>query len=503
MKRPLLATTLLTIAGSAYAQIAPGSGPLTDASGNKWLITASGSIQENGKWTPGGGGTSALLISNGTVYGQDAGGRGWFALSADNQAWTSTPAPVAAALVASAVPDPAASLAPCQTARSGSGTGAFRVANGQIVAPDGKPFIARGINVYDSQMGDAAQILATFPGVNFIRLAVYGYQSAGAYRAFINTMTEHGTVVELENHQTSDGSNAGGGSGVVFTGTALADELAWYRAVAVAYEGNPYVWFGTNNEPPENPSAAALSTWQQQTYQAIRSTENNNPIMVEMNCDANGCGAGYVPSVYAGMVNIVWDMHFYNWLAGYASDQPTIAAVLKANGASAQQIPSGDGVVPVLIGEYGNSTNGTTLDAGGVETVAAVINIGATGRFGSAAWEWRAGVEDNLVDGGGSITAPFGQQVQLFLNTSPVPLSACEVTQQATKAIAAIEARADITLPPTDQPATPDATPPAPVVDPAIAAANAAALSDIDHADAIIAHARAVLQGNIGRGPAQ
>lgn len=136
-------------------------------------------------------------------------------------------------------------------------TGQFKITNGQITDPNGNAFTAEGLNVYDAQMGDAAQILANFPGVNFIRLNVYSYQNPNAYASFIQTMTSKGVVVELEDHTNSNGSDAGGGSGTVFTGSQLTNELNWYSAVAGAYANNPYVWFGSNNEPPNNRSAGS------------------------------------------------------------------------------------------------------------------------------------------------------------------------------------------------------------------------------------------------------
>jgi hypothetical protein len=38
---------------------------------------------------------------------------------------------------------------------AGGGTGPFHVSNGQIIGPDGNPFDARGLNLYDSQMSSA------------------------------------------------------------------------------------------------------------------------------------------------------------------------------------------------------------------------------------------------------------------------------------------------------------------------------------------------------------
>ena len=192
-------------------------------------------------------------------------------------------------------------------------TGQFQIENGEIISPNGSVFTARGINVYDSQMGDASQILADFPGINFIRLNVYTYQSPSAYAAFIQTMTSDGVVVELEDHTNSTGSDAGGGTGTAFTGSQLTNELNWYSSIASAYASNPYVWFGTDNEPP----SGGLSTWQQETYNAIRNTGNNNPILIELpgggSPNQTVTSYGMNPSVYTSMTNIIADAHFYGW----------------------------------------------------------------------------------------------------------------------------------------------------------------------------------------------
>jgi hypothetical protein len=451
----LASTALMAVSWGAEAQtVTPGNGTLTDAAGNVWLITADGSIQENGQWTPGGGATAALTIANGTVYGEDATGKSRFALSGGGQYWISAPTPPGQAAMpsaATALPGaqpavPAATTVaaattaqtPCPSGSSAGGTGAFHVSGGQIIGPDGTPFIARGINVMEGQQPSLSQIQSAFPGTNFIRFAIYDYPPPSAISSFVYQLTAAGIVVELEDHNNNAG-NAGGGQGVVFTGAALTTELAWYSAVASAFESNPYVWFGTDNEPSENPSAAALSTWQQQTYNAIRSAGNTSPIMVEMNCDTSGCGAGYTPSAYAGMTNIIWDMHYYNWLSGYSSDQTAISNVITQNGKSAQRITSADGTVPVLIGEYGNSTSGTSIDPGAVEAVAAVISSGTEGQYGSSAWVWgTGGPGDGLINADGTPSSPYGQQVELYINTSIVLPSACQEAQQAAQVLAQV-----------------------------------------------------------------
>jgi hypothetical protein len=123
------------------------------------------------------------------------------------------------------------------------------------------------------------------------------------------------------------------------------------------------------------------------------------------------------PSSYASMTNIVWDLHFYGWSANYSTDQATVTAALLGSVsagqgiAAAQTITSADGLVPVLIGEYGNSTDGENIDANWIQVITAVTTSG----YGSAAWAFDPGVADVLVSGG-SLT-PYGQMVAQYIAT--------------------------------------------------------------------------------------
>ena len=286
-------------------------------------------------------------------------------------------------------------------------TGSFSTDNGQIIGPNGQPFVAAGINVYDSAMGDATQILQDFPGINFVRLNVYSYQSPSAYQAFINTMTAHGVVVELEDHTNSTGSDAGGGVGSAFTGQQLTNELNWYSAMASAYANNPYVWFGTDNEPPQ----AGLSSWEQETYNAIRTTGNNNPVIIEVPGGGypggNESGYGMDPSVYSSMTNIIADVHFYGWDSNYSTNQQTVDSALSSLISGAQTITSADGTVPVIIGEFGNSESDTVVTPNWQQ----VLNTVTTSGYGYANWNWDpGGTTDDLTTGNGTLTA-YGQQI--------------------------------------------------------------------------------------------
>ena len=309
---------------------------------------------------------------------------------------------------------PDQSLAVSATAAGGSNN--FKVANGQILAPDGSVFVARGLNVYDGAQGQvstnaAGQPLTTLlPGVNFVRLATFQYSDPSYFQAFVQTMSEHHIVVEIEHH-----SGAGGGVAPL-TGQALTDESSWFATLAGAFKGNPYVWFGTLNEP--SGPGSDLTAEQVSNYDAIRGAGNDNLIMMEILGDyatgslTVGADHGLIASSYANMRNIVWDFHYYNWLAGYSTDVATNASLLAKYIGQSQTITSADGTVPVLIGEYGVSTDGNSEDAGGTASCIAVQQSGV----GSAAWNWYSyAPSDNLTDGNNNLT-PYGQQVATFIN---------------------------------------------------------------------------------------
>jgi hypothetical protein len=292
-------------------------------------------------------------------------------------------------------------------------SGTFTATGGQIIGPNGKPFVAEGIDVMEGNQPSVSTLQTDFPGINFVRLAIYDYASPTALEAYVNSLTAAGIVVELEDHSNGAG-NAGGGQGTIFTGQALTTELGWYSSIASAFKNNPYVWFGTDNEPSEVNAAtgqtdpSALSTWQLQTYDAIRDTGNNNPIMLEANSFGVGnTNTGYTASDYAGMTNTIWDMHYYGWLSGYSTNQATVTQTLDSIASEAQQITSADGTMPVIIGEYGNSTSGTTIDANANEVISAVQNSG----YGSAAWAWGAGNPGDGLSNGGNGLSAYGQQI--------------------------------------------------------------------------------------------
>ena len=318
---------------------------------------------------------------------------------------------------------------PCTTAPTGGDAGDFATRNGQIIGPEGRPFIARGVAVSADELPNPQTLLTTFPGLNFVRVAVFDYNPPEHFASFVKAMTSKGIVVELENHQNNAGG-AGGAQGVIFMGTDLRQEQSWYRAVAAYFKANPYVWFGTNNEPSTvNPvtgnkkDMAALSNWQKQTYDTIRSAGNGSIVMLEINGwnDPQSWAQGYASPLYASMSNVVADMHFYGWLTNKTGTTTSIGQAIKAGVATIQQrLRTKSGPMPVIIGEYGNSTDGENVDPNGTAVVDAVHSSG----LGTVAWWMYPGNADNLVTHDGSLTA-YGKQVAGHIKSAASSLAGC------------------------------------------------------------------------------
>jgi len=290
----------------------------------------------------------------------------------------------------------------------------FSTHDGKIYAPDRVEFIARGINIRPEDMITVARTVTTlFPGINFIRLAIDNgtYPTPAKLESFVTQMTAQHIVVAIENHPwPSPGT---------YKGAKLEAESKWYASLAEAFKNNPYVWFGTMNEPsatPYGPALAAITVQQVATYDAIRGTGSQAIILLELNGGGNpgsvGAAFGMTASAYARMTNIVWDVHYYGWSSKFSTDPRAVNAMLtgSAEGGygieAAQTIRGAAGMVPVIIGEFGDSTDGTKVDPNGRQVVEAVLNSG----YGFAAWAWESETAGDRLTLHGELT-PFGHRV--------------------------------------------------------------------------------------------
>jgi hypothetical protein len=314
-------------------------------------------------------------------------------------------------VVAAASTSVAQKAADCATGPTGA-TGSFSVSGGQIIAPDGRPFIAKGINIYPDQLEKrgVSAVLETFPGINLVRLNIFelNQYTAAKLKPVVEQVTRHSVVVELEDHNYP----------AVLSGSDLTTKAAaWYASLASAFKNNPYVVFGTQNEPDMTRGPGAVDTEISTIYEAIRSTGNNTLIL--MNPIGGLSVSGLNSSVYAKMTAVAWDLHFYSWVGKLSEDTSVQLAALRRNASGAQSITSADGTMPVIIGEYGWACC-TGVDKGWK----AVVNAVHASGLGSVAWAWTSGgtIELLLNDHRGSPAyglTEYGEMVRRMFAATP------------------------------------------------------------------------------------
>ena len=278
----------------------------------------------------------------------------------------------------------------------------FRVAGGKIYDPDGHLFSVAGVNLRDPSV--AAQVLSLLPGINFVRVAMGSPEFAAGpkvWDGFVKTMTAQRVVSHIEHHPFPFPP--------AYRGANLTREAATYARWAAHYKHNPYVWFGSMNEPHggNKPGGmAAISAQHVATYDAVRKGAGaTNMILLEAGEGAGnpgkvGVGSGLVEESYSSMVNVAWDLHQYGWMSKYSTDQALVNAVLlgwadNSTGIrAAQGIRSADGVMPVVNAEFGIATNGGStpakIDPNKDELVFAVTNWSVSHGYSSgfAGWNW-------------------------------------------------------------------------------------------------------------------
>lgn len=299
-------------------------------------------------------------------------------------------------------------------------THAFSVSNGRIHDPQGGVYYARGINVAGwAAIGNGAVndvgngtsngkfLLQLLPKCNMVRLNCQ-LGEVGKFDGFVRNLTNARCVVVFEYHRTDNR-----------VPRFLANTLAWYRSNADHYKSNPYVWFGTINEPgnPPDPSIASMN---KAIYGAVRATGNMAPIMISI--DAPYQNLTPYAAYYEDMTNVVWDLHYYGYAlkrdtGSYITDQRSVDDNLEKNIQLVRTgigIRSSDGVMPLIIGEYGTSTTGDRPDVNGVQVVNAVHFAKCSG---ATAWAWSAGASDRIQDKG--MLKAFGQAVKLWMAGNP------------------------------------------------------------------------------------
>jgi len=258
-----------------------------------------------------------------------------------------------------------------------------------IRLPNGQAFQARGVNVkwlapngttqqgaqWVTNLATAEPLTRTLPGINMVRIAAFsaigdiGNAVVADMKPFIDAIIAQGIVVVIHCNISSG----------TLTGGNLTTVTNWYADCAVAYASQTLVWFETQSCPTiSSPDNDAMLTG---VYNAVRGAGNESMFLVASDITIAAQTSGYTVSTLAGMRNYIWDHHFFNAASNYSADQDINNAALTGGMNALWQLAR----VPIIIGEFGDASDGQSIDVGWQQTVQAVYDSNSTG-FVQAWW---------------------------------------------------------------------------------------------------------------------
>ncbi len=310
-------------------------------------------------------------------------------------------------------PIPTATPAPTVNAALAA-QGTFTVDGSTIIGPNGKPFVAHGVNingenwVWRRSTVDDADLIADCWAFNLVRVNSFlftGQQRWPQYAdnnnldQIVQTYTDRHVVVVFEAHDRI---------GSYYEGDDLTILLNWFTDLATRYKDNPYVWFDIINEPGGRDSvdAARWVGMHQQAIHAIRDVAGASNIIIVEGAnggqDAGPIGDSLIPTADSAILqygrdvidfggktysNIVFSIHPYDqW--NYRDDKLAdfFDRVLKDDHA-------------IIVGEYGVDTGQDVRRA-----AEAMFNTAVPRGIGRIVWHWDGSDNNDLTNsktGGG------------------------------------------------------------------------------------------------------
>ena len=205
----------------------------------------------------------------------------------------------ATAAVAAAVAAVGSCSSPApKTAPTGKTAPGFTTAGGDIIGPDGKPFVAHGVNVngyrwvWDRSTVDDLNLIRRCWNFNLVRVdnvisADYGDRgwththTNDDLDAIVAAFTARHIVVMLEAHDAVQLVDEGHG----------AEVAAWWQRAAERYRANPYVWFNVANEPGRNVEAPPTRDWLDFTRSLVAPIRHRGGLII-----VRSTGIGMPPS---------------------------------------------------------------------------------------------------------------------------------------------------------------------------------------------------------------
>lgn len=417
--------------GPLVPTVTAGVGRFVDPAGNVWQITAGGQVsQTNSSGTSVDSGTSnvvRLMIIRNVV---------WYINNANN--WFSTPyttfpaswaGPITTSPLSSPgvrIPESGLGLA-VNTAynirvagANSNGIGAYSSAINASTAttdmfttgspiirrPGGLLFQMRGISVrwlapdgttqqganWLTNLATSGPLTTTFPGLNAVRVIAFSdvsqisSASFAIMRPYIDALAANGIVVVL-----------GCATGTI-GGSDLTDVSNWIADFAVYYAASPNVWFETPSRPTAgNAGNDAMLT---AIYGAVRGADNRTMVMINSDVYDSTGTSGYDPTTLAGLYSVGWNATFFNRQANYSTEQSINSSALSGMMRNLSRISD----FPIVIGEFGDSSDGTGIDPGWQEVVTAVYHTTGAGFLQS--W-WNTSADSAAGAGNQLLRDPF------------------------------------------------------------------------------------------------
>lgn len=276
----------------------------------------------------------------------------------------------------------------------------FNVAGSKILDPSGNEFVVKGVNIFPDN-SEAYQKVANCWEFNTVRAnhfpdwAWYGEQ--WEFDLLASTYANQGVVVILD--LAHDASDAQSGIGRYWL-PRLEELKNMYSFYAERYKNNPYVWFELINEPDTlSYNQEAWIEVHQTLIKAIRSTGNNNPILVSGWCwgqDACGWGSATITADKSAILglgdhvmtidgvpqqNIIFTHHIYDQFQYNGLQRVTDYhdAILAKNYA-------------LIVGEYGSGNNGKST----LKATQLMFQSTQPRKIGRIVWNWSAKDDGDL-----------------------------------------------------------------------------------------------------------
>jgi mannan endo-1,4-beta-mannosidase len=279
----------------------------------------------------------------------------------------------------------------------------FKIIGNKIYDPNGKEFIAKGINAFT--WDKSYNVYLKNWGFNTIRVPNY---LLGSYNQPHPAQDNYQTNQKIVDIYTSQGAvvifDAHDRIGGYYEGEQWEILKDYWREMAIQFKDNPYVWFNLHNEPGNsNPQPEKWVNYHRQLIDIIRSEGANNIIVV----DGEAWGqdhhtrtiASDAHNIMAGNDNILFSIHVYDqWVNN------DIAAYF-------DQLHSQN--IPIIVGEYGSENVGKNVIQASVNMMLAAQSR----EIGRIAWVGQALDNNDLTSGAGGHAYYFnGTNTEILTN---------------------------------------------------------------------------------------